>query len=229
MEQDPNISPVNPLPPVIVALALAFAVIEIAVTLGSKGLIGGPQAVGWRIALVSDYAPSGFLLDRMIETHTYTPDLLLRFVTYPFIHANFTHMVFSVVILLAMGKVVGEVFKGWAVLVVFFASSIGAALIYGLVISSRVALIGAMPGVYGLIGAFTFVLWMSLGLHNANRMRAFSLIGFLMGIQLVFGVLFGSTQDWIADLSGFAIGFLLSFVVSPGGWARVLDTLRQRS
>ncbi len=229
MEQDPNISPVNPLPPVIVALALAFAVIEIAVTLGSKGLIGGPQAVGWRIALVSDYAPSGFLLDRMIETHTYTPDLLLRFVTYAFIHANFTHMVFSVVILLAMGKVVGEVFKGWAVLVVFFASSIGAAVIYGLLISSRVPLIGAMPGVYGLIGAFTFVLWMSLGLHNANRMRAFSLIGFLMGIQLVFGVLFGSTQDWIADLSGFAIGFLVSFIVSPGGWGRLLDKMRQRS
>lgn len=229
MDQDPNIPPVNPLPPVIVALAVAFAVIEIGFALGAQGLIGGPQAVGWRIGAVSDYAPSGYLLDRMIETHTYTSDLLIRFVLYPFIHANFTHMVFSVVILLAMGKVVGEIFKGWAVLAVFFVSSIGAAVIYGLFVSSRVALIGAMPGVYGLIGAFTYVLWMNLGMHNANRLRAFSLIGFLMGIQLVFGLLFGSAQDWIADLSGFVIGFFLSFIVSPGGWSRLLDKMRQRS
>jgi hypothetical protein len=32
----------------------------------------------------------------------------------------------------------------------------------------------------------------------------------------------------VADLSGFLAGFFLSFVVSPGGWGRVRDKLRQR-
>jgi len=42
---------------------------------------------------------------------------------------------------------------------------------------------------------------------GANRYRAFSLIGFLLLIQLVFAILFGSSQDWIADIAGFAAGF----------------------
>jgi membrane associated rhomboid family serine protease len=57
-------------------------------------------------------------------------------------------------------------------------------------------------------------------------MRAFSLIGMLMGIQLVFGVLFGSDLSWIADLSGFCTGFALSFLLVPGGFTFLLRKLR---
>ncbi|MCB2150782.1 MAG: rhomboid family intramembrane serine protease, partial [Rhodobacteraceae bacterium] len=66
------------------------------------------------------------------------------------------------------------------------------------------------------------------GAENANRYRAFTLIGFLLGIQLLFGVLFGGTPDWIADLAGFAFGFGASFVVGPGGPAHLLARIRQR-
>ena len=89
-------------------------------------------------------------------------------------------------------------------------------------------LIGAYPPVYGLIGAFTFLLWVGLAAQGANKLRAFSMIGFLLGVQLLFGVLFGGGWEWLADIAGFAAGFGLSFVVSPGGWARVVAGLRQR-
>ncbi|MEY4697689.1 MAG: hypothetical protein RIT14_2117, partial [Pseudomonadota bacterium] len=39
---------------------------------------------------------------------------------------------------------------------------------------------------------------------------------------------FGGGYEWVADLAGFATGFALSFVVSPGGWRRVVAKLRQR-
>jgi membrane associated rhomboid family serine protease len=71
-------------------------------------------------------------------------------------------------------------------------------------------------------------LWVRLAGTGTNRYRAFSLIGALLLIQLLFGVLFGGTWDWVADLAGFATGFLLSFVVSPGGFGRVLAMIRQR-
>jgi hypothetical protein len=32
----------------------------------------------------------------------------------------------------------------------------------------------------------------------------------------------------VADLAGFATGFLMSFVVSPGGFGRVMGKIRQR-
>ena len=228
MSSNPNVSPVNPLPPVIVALALAMFVVELAFNLGARGLIGGPQAVGWRIAVMQEYAPSGLLLDWMIESRRYPIETLLRFVTYPFIHISFTHMAFAVVILLAMGKFVGEVFRWWALLLVFFAAAIVGAVVYGLFIGSRVALVGAYPGDYGLIGAFTFLLWVDLAAKGANKYRAFTLIGFLLFIQLIFGVFFGGGRDWIADLAGFVTGFCLSFVVSPGGFSRALAQVRRR-
>jgi membrane associated rhomboid family serine protease len=88
-------------------------------------------------------------------------------------------------------------------------------------------LIGGFPAVYGLIGAFTFLLWRSLALIGANQARAFTLIAFLMGIQLVFGLMFGLQKDWVADLVGFACGFGLSFFVSPGGWTRMRGRMRR--
>ena len=45
-------------------------------------------------------------------------------------HGSFTHALFVVVILLALGKMVGEVFRWWAVLVVFFGAAVVGALAY---------------------------------------------------------------------------------------------------
>jgi membrane associated rhomboid family serine protease len=49
-----------------------------------------------------------------------------------------------------------------------------------------------------------------------------------LAIQLVFGLLFGSSAEWVADLAGFAIGFALSTVLVPGGWSKLVKRLRQR-
>jgi membrane associated rhomboid family serine protease len=164
----------------------------------------------------------------MIEQGIYPPDQLVRIVTYPLVHANFTHALFVVVILLAIGKMVGEVFRWWAVLVVFFGAAIAGALAYTMVPGLIAPLIGGYPPVYGLIGGFTFLLWVNLAAVGANRYRAFTLIGVLLGLQLLFGLVFGGGWQWVADLAGFAAGFVLSFIVSPGGWARVREKLRQR-
>ena len=65
-------------------------------------------------------------------------------------------------------------------------------------------------------------------MNGGNQYRAFGLIGALLAIQLIFAVLQGFYGDVVADLSGFVTGFLLSFLVSPGGWHRLLVKLRRR-
>ena len=85
----------------------------------------------------------------------------------------------------------------------------------------------AEPHHQGLIGGFTYLLWLRLGQLGAQQVRAFSLIGMLLGVQLVFGLIFGGSLDWVADLAGFVTGFLLSIVLVPGGWARLLARLRR--
>ena len=64
--------------------------------------------------------------------------------------------------------------------------------------------------------------------EGAPQYRAFTLIGFLLFIQLVFGVLFGTGPDWIAEIAGFAAGFGLSFLLVPGGWSKLVNRIRQR-
>ena len=79
-----------------------------------------------------------------------------------------------------------------------------------------------------MIGAFTFILWTREHLRGGAGYRAFGLIGMLLAIQLLFGLIGGEFGNVVADLSGFVAGFLMSFVLSPGGWQRVLSKLRSR-
>lgn len=228
MQPDPNAPALNPLPWIVWALALPVIAMEVVLSLGDRGLAGGPAAVGWRLAAFQDYAFSGQVFDWMLATGRFPPEHLLRFFTYPFLHAGPTHAIFVIVFILALGKMVGEIFRPWAVLLVFFGSAVVGAVAYGALLDDPVPLIGGFPAVYGLIGAFTFLMWVRLAGTGTAQYRAFTLIGLLLGIQLVFGLLFGGGNDWVADLAGFFTGFALSFVVSPGGWGRVRSRLRHR-
>jgi len=219
--------PVNPLPPVVVALFVMIVLIEAAFALGARGLVGGAGAVGWRAEAIQVYGFNGAILDWMLETGRWPPEHLMRLVTYQFVHGTFTHALFAAIMLLALGKMVGEVFGALATLAIFVISGAVGAAVFGLALDDPAWLIGAFPGVYGLIGGFTYLLWMRLGQVGAQQARAFTLIGFLLGIQLVFGLLFGLSNDWLADIAGFAAGFGMSFVVSPGGWARLRARMRR--
>jgi len=226
MSSSDNPPPVNPLPPVVVALFLLIAGIEVVMWLGAQGIIGGNEAVGWRIASIQKYGFSGEIVDWMVRNQTYPFEHLMRFFTYGFVHVAFTQTVFVCVFLLALGKSVGEAFGGPATLIVFVGSGIGGALLFWLFLDESFPLIGGFPHVYGLIGGFTYLMWLRLRQMGENQVRAFSLIGALMGIQLLFGALFGSQPDWVADAGGFVTGFLLSFFVSPGGWTRLRQMIR---
>ena len=228
MQDEPPVSPFLSVPPVVVALAGAVFLIECAFTFAEAGYIGGPSAIGWRLLAVQDYGFSDPVFDWMLTNRTFPPEHLLRFITYPFFHLGYAHLIFVVVFLLAIGKAITGVFNTFRFLVLFFGASIFGAVVFGLAVSSNQPLTGGFPGAYGLIGAYTFILWVRAKNRGEAPIRAFSLIAVLAGVQLVFGALFGSGPQWIAELSGFAFGFLISFVLAPGGWAWIRTKLRHR-
>ncbi|NNF72696.1 MAG: rhomboid family intramembrane serine protease [Rhodobacteraceae bacterium] len=228
VSSDPDASPVNPLPLSVVILALPIVFVELALVAGAEGFVGGPDAVGWRLSAMQDYAFFGPVFDLMLELGRFPPEHLMRFVTYPFVHVGFTHMLMVMVFLLALGKMAGEVLGAISVLVLFFSSAIVGALVFALATDDPSPLLGGYPAVYGLIGAYTFILWVRLGQVGEPRHQAFSLIAVLLFIQLVFGLLFGTGQDWVAEIAGFVTGFALSPLVAPSGWTRLLERLRQR-
>lgn len=226
--QDRNAPPVNPLPPVVWALALPMIAMEIVLAAGEAGLAGGPQAVGWRVEAITKLAVIPDLWREMLSLGEFPLEHLARFLAYPFVHGNFTHALFGVVLLLALGKFVGDVLRWWMILVIFCVAALGGGLAYGFFTTSPMPLFGAYPGDYGLVGAFTYLMWLRLAGSGARQYRAFAMIGMMIAVQLIFGLLFGGGQEWIADFSGFAVGFVLTVLLVPGGISRLRERLRQR-
>lgn len=218
----------NALPPAVVALALAIFAVEVLFMLGARGIIGGPEAIGWRTHAIQEFSFFSPLIAWLFETGNWTSSELLRFFTFPFVHFSFSQAIFVIVFLLALGKLVGEVFGNIAVLILFFVCGAFGAFVYAGIVGSQVPLAGGFPSVYGLIGAYTFLLWVGLGAQGQNQAGAFSLIGVLLAIQLVFGLVFGSNNDWVAELAGFAMGFVLTPALAPGAFHRFIGRLRQR-
>ena len=228
MREGYDAPPLNPIPGVVWLILLPIVAMELVVSAGTLGLAGGATGVGWRQEALQRFALSPEMLDQMIGTGRWTWDYLMRFISYGFVHGSFTHALLATVFILAMGKFVAEIFSPWSVLAVFLIPLALGGVAYSLIPGVKMALFGAYPGAYGLIGAFTFIIFARLGAENANRARAFTLIAFLLGIQLLFGVLFGGSPDWVADLVGFSAGFGLSFLVGPGGPAHLLRAIRHR-
>ncbi|SLN14833.1 Rhomboid family protein [Roseivivax jejudonensis] len=223
---DHNASPVNPIPPVVLILFAVMAVAELAFSLGARGLAGGPGAIGWRVAMIERFAFSGEILEWMVQTRQAPLQHVVRILSYPFVNGAFTATLFACVMLLALGKMVAETMGQARTLAVFAGASIGGALIYTAAGASA-PLYGGFTPVYGLIGAFTYLLWVRLGRMGEAQIRAFSLIGVLLGLQLVFGLLFGSSPHWVAEVGGFVTGFALTVALVPGGAARILARIRR--
>lgn len=232
-------SPFNPVPAVVWILVLpmiaAEAVFGLALTgFLNNGLGGQGAALAMRQVAAERTAFVPEMVLRMWQFGTLDLRQAARILTYPFIHLSLMHALFVIVFALALGNMIANQFRPWAVIVLFFGSAIGGALVYTLVAGlfpqlRFQPLIGGYPAVYGFVGAFTFLLWLRLGQENANRMRAFSLIGMLLLFQLVFGILFqDGNKTWIAEVAGFASGFLLSFVLVPGGITHLMRQIRQR-
>lgn len=229
METDHNAPPLNPLPPVVWVLALPLILAELAFQMQAAGLVGNGHAAGWRTEMLRTLWLLPELMRLQWETGGYPTNELYRLVSYPLVHAGFTDALFAVVLLLALGKAVGEILRAWAVVVVVLVAVIAGSLAYGLLVPGlRTPLVGAYPAVYGLIGAFTCLIFLSLARIGSSKYRAFSLIGFLLAAQLVFGLIFGGSWAWVAEVAGFAAGFLVTFLVVPGGPGRALALIRQR-
>lgn len=224
MDQEPA---VNPIPVVILAVCMVVIAVELVLSAAGAGIIGGPTGIGWRLDVMQDYGFSPAVLDRVWSVGDMNPDLIKRFVTYGFVHSDFIGSCFAAALILALGKFVGDVVSPIPTLIIYFGSMIMGAVAFGLFQDGTTPLLGAFPAIYGLIGAYTYLLWAILGAQGGNQMQAFRLIGFLLGLQLLFAAVFGSNPIWIAELAAFVTGFALAIVCAPGGWTALVAKLRR--
>lgn len=221
--------PFNPLPGAVWLVIVLITGIELMIWAGGAGLIGGPQAVGWRLTAIERFAFSSNVQGWMWETARYPVMHLWRYPVFGLIHAGPLHAFFVVVLLAALGKYVAEAFGTRAFLLVLALPPMAGAVVFGLLMGADEQgwLLGGMPMVFGLVGAVTWWRWQQAG-DMAGRRRAFALIGVLLAARLGFGLLAETGHGWIAEIAAFGIGFALSALVGPGAWDRLRARLRDR-
>lgn len=225
--ETPKAAALNPMPPVVTALFLMIAGIEGLFALASIGVLGEGFDASWRVLAIERYGMNTNLIAWMRETEDFGVEHLVRFVTFSFLHSSFMQAAIACALFLAMGKMVGSVFSASALIMFFFIPAALGALAYCLISPEAGWLFGAFPGIYGLIGAYTFLLWVSLKAQQVPAGKAFNMIAMLIGIQLIFGIFFSGRLLWIADLAGFIGGFTISVLLLPGGLARLAQALRR--
>ena len=228
---DHTASPFNAIPPVVILLCLVIGGIELVFQGAESGFVGGPEAIGWRLDAIMTFGFFDTVFAWMLETRQVPLEHLIRFLSYSFVHGSFTHAAFTLVFILAIGKMVAEAFSAFVFLLIYVVGAIVGALAYGLILETNVPLIGAYPAVYALIGAMTFVLFLRARMTGENPLLAFRLIIALVGIQLFFRLTFGGGNDWIADIAGFVAGFLVTALISPDGGegaVNVIERIRRR-
>lgn len=205
---------VNPLPPAVIVLFLIVVLGEMYIAGAEANLWGSFDSRIYLIRQLS-FMPEGF--GRAISDGLWIPELFWRMMTYPFIHGSLMQGVFASVFILAMGKFVGEVLGNIAVIAIFFASTIFAALGFALFTDSNFPLFGAFPAAYGLIGAFTFVLFSRSEGLLSQQFRAFKLLGILILINISFSLFQDGPPLWVAELCGAITGFISAAIIHPGG------------
>ncbi|NNU78895.1 rhomboid family intramembrane serine protease [Halovulum dunhuangense] len=225
-DPDHNASPVNPIPPVVMALVALVVAVELLFQAGARGLVGGPEAVGWRLEALRNFGFFSRYFDYMVQSGDWRIDGLWRFVTYSFIHYNLTHTLFAAVLLLALGNFTARLFHPAAILLAYAVSAVSGALVHALVIDSEAPLFGAYPAVYGLLGLYTWALWAAADKLGTNPYAAFRLIGVLVGIQVIFILIDGTWASLWSEIAGFVAGFLIATPLAPGGLRRLRRKLQ---
>jgi len=229
---DLNASPLNPLPGAVWLLLLAVLGIEAVLWAGGAGLIGGPQAVGWRIEAIQRLGFSGAIQDWMLENRVFPATHLLRYASYSFIHAAPMHALFAGVLIAALGKTLSEAFGAIRFLVLALVTPMLGAVSFGLVVGSETQgwLFGAMPLAFALVGGFTWLKWHQAQGDRTLQRRAFAMIGILLVARLAFGLLAETGPGWVAEFASFGFAFVLSAgFLGPGSWHRLRERLRGRA
>lgn len=154
-----------------------------------------------------------------------------RYLTYMFVHAGITHIVFNVLTQIILGIPLELVHKQWRVCVVYLSGVLSGSLLH-YVIEPTLALVGASAGVYALLAAHLSELLVNWTEMEFACIRALFLV-VVVGIDFGSSIYTSVTQpksarkvSFEAHLAGFIAGALMGIIVLRNfrkkPWERVM-------
>ena len=216
----------------VVAIAAIVGGLELLFLAGEQGWLGGAADIASRRYAIIDYAFWAQNFKAMLAAGNLDSGVLVTLVSYPLIHLSFTHALFSVAFILAVGNSISRILGPAGLLLNFFVPGIAGALVYGFVGDSQFPLAGATPAVFGYVGALGAMIVLSFDRTvSGGNLKFLTIPVFLLAIPTLFNIFLGDTEIWKADIAGFAVGFISTAIIIPGGMAtlfRLLQDIRNR-
>ena len=189
------------LPVSIITIILICVAVEATFQLADNGIIAGTglrplgyQYAGFWAGLLYDWQPN------------YAGQSLIMFMTYAFLHGGFWHLLFNMITLASLSALLSSRICEWRLVLLYAASIIGGAVVFGLLSRATQPMVGASGGLFGLIGAYA--VWnaedrLSQGspLHPVLR-----LLIYLMLFNVISWWLTDGQLAWQTHLGGFLVG-----------------------
>lgn len=193
----------------LVGLIVLTALPELLLILADQGLIGSAR---WR-PLAWQYG--GFWAGLL---HGWRPNFeaqpVTMFVSYGFLHAGPGHMLGNVLTLIVIGPPLADRFGGRGLAAIWLASILGGAAVFGLLSQSAAPMVGASGAVFGLAGAWTWMLGHDLRATGRAPLRvAGQLSGImvvLVGLNAAMWWLQNGLLAWETHLGGYLAGFAMA-------------------
>lgn len=216
----------NPLPGVVWLLLGAVAGVEAVLLAAAQGWIGGPGGIAWRVLAIERLGFAAELQGWMIEARAAPPRVLLRYLAYPWVQPGPGPAALGLVLLAALGKAVAEGQGARVVLAVALAVPPLAAAAFAALAGTGAWLVGVMPVVFGLAGAFARGLGQAA--DGAARRRALGLVGVLLAGRLGVALALEAGPVWAADLVALGLGWALAALLAPGALPALRARLQRR-
>jgi len=217
----------NPVSPVVVVLAATILGVELVLQAGEQRLFGGPGAEGWRLELMRNFGFHKAVFDHVLTGGTLEPKVIWPFLSYIFINGDFIRVLISSALILAMGKMIADMFSTAAVLVLFIGCGLAGSLAFGLFSAKDgFPLIGAFPVFYGFIGTYTWIRIYEALAKKQSILPAFYPVIMFVILRTAFALMYGMSHSWMADLAGVITGFLLAYILAPDGKDRIRGWIR---
>jgi rhomboid protease GluP len=149
-----------------------------------------------------------------------------RMITANFIHIGIIHLAINMISLNFIGRVLEPIIGKWNIFLAYLFTGVFAALT-SLFWHSDVVSAGASGSLFGLFGAFLFLLTTKL-FAPQQRMAIFKQMGMLLAFNLIYGMKDGI--DNAAHIGGLVSGFVFMFIFFPsvknqGNGKRYLNTV----
>ena len=192
---------------------------------GARAL--APEAIGNRILTTYAFVPARYSNEALAAqgiapAHVF--EQAVTFVSYLFLHANFTHVIINSLWLLAFGPAVARRLGTVLFLIFFVLCGIAAATLHlALNWGSLIPVIGASGSVAGLMGAGIRIMYRDRSLNFGERPKLASIFAppvlFFSAVWVIVNIVagltgFGLTDNmalvaWEAHLGGYFTGLLL--------------------